>query len=255
VGGIASGFLASEHGYLYTKNSARILNDIDLGRIREFEIHCIPGFRRGFWAEILAGAKRPSHGAGSRAELVQYSDPFLALSPGEFGLEIRFDWRGVQKGIYALNGSCVTNACVRCSWEREPWIEVAGKRFLLERWWSPGLTKTAIFRASDGGFVTGRGGVPPGRYFLVAQEEDALSAEWIEEEAGYLGDTEWRIWRVALPARCEIPALGIYATGSAPAPEIEFDGKKPHLLGPRVFESALPQLLIRDWDEAMCLWE
>lgn len=250
VGGVASSFLASEHGYVYTKNAARILNDIDLNRIRAFEIDQVPGFRRGFWTEILAGAGRRVDGTALRAERVQYSDPFLALSLEELDLEIRFDWRGVQRGLYSLNGTCLTKASERCSCEAQPWIEVAGKRFLLERWWSPGLTKAALFRASDGGFVTGRGGVPPGRYYLVAQAEDALSPEWIEAESGYLGATGWRIWHVALPARCEIPALDIYATGKVPAPEIEFDGKKRHLLGANVFESALPQLLIRHWDDA-----
>ncbi len=249
VGGIASSFLASEHGYAYTKNAARILNDIDLNRIREFEIDQVPGFRRGFWTEILAGAGRRADGTASRSEAAHYSDPFLALSLEESDLEIRFDWRGVQKGLYSVDGGLVTNASVRWSCDRQPWIEIDGQHFLWERWWSPGVTKAALFRASDGGFVTGTGGVPPGRYYLVAQEEDASSAEWTEEETGYLGATEWRIWRVALPARCEIPALDIYTTGQVPAPVLEFARKKRHPLGPNIFEGELPQVLIRNWNE------
>ncbi len=247
VSGVASRFLGSEHGFHYARNAVSILYHIDTGLIPTTELASIPGYRRDFWAEIIARAGS-SETVVHHSTRVTYSEPILALSVQDARLVLRFDPRAVDKGVVRIDGRTVLYSEVTVTSVDAPRIEIDGQLQQLDRWWTPGQSQAALFGKSDGRFVASEGGVPAGEYYLVVQECVVPGNELSPDELDYLTDSGYRIWRITVaPGMC-IPGCNLRATGSNPFPQIEFARSRPHVLGPNVFEDYLPDLILRHWD-------
>jgi len=195
LSGVARQFLGGEYGFQYARDAARILHHIDIGLIDRMELDTIPGYRRNFWTEAMEAAGPPDRAARRGAGATGYSDPFLALSAEEARLVLRFDERAVAAGVVKMNGRSVLYPECRIDFAGAPAIRVGGHVPLL-RWWSPGDTTTALFRSSDGRFVASEGGVPPGSYYLVADESITPASDLSPDELNYLDGSEYRIWRI-----------------------------------------------------------
>jgi hypothetical protein len=248
VSGVASRFLSSEYGFQYARNAARILHSIDIGLIRPAELASIPGYRREFWSEVISviGQSQAPRHSGSRKD---YEDPVLALAEEEARLVLRFDPAAIKVNAVRLEGRPVLYSEVPVSGESAPRIDIQNRPFRFDRWWSPGESTAALFRGSDGRFVASDGGVPAGEYLLVAQDTVEPGSELAPDELGYLADSEYRIWRVVLEPETEVRGCNIYATGSKPAPQIQFGRSRRHNFGAHVFEGRLPELLLQNWDD------
>jgi hypothetical protein len=247
VSGWAAPFLASEHGYQYARNAVRVLHQIDIGLIGESELDNIPGYRRGFWREINRELGPRETVEPTPARTV-YDDPYLVLLPETGRLAIRFDPRGVKLRAFRLNGRAALYTEEYCESNEAPRIEIHHRPYTLDRWWSPGGSLGALFRATDGRFVAGEGAVPAASYYLVAHESIIPEQDTQPEEDQYLGDSDYRIWRVTLKPGIELHECGLRVTGSSVVPEIEFKRRDRHPLGRAVFETCLPELSLRHWD-------
>jgi hypothetical protein len=248
VSGVASRFLSSEYGFQYARNAARILHSIDIGLIRPTELASIPGYRREFWSEVISvmGQSQAPRQPGARKD---YEDPVLAFAVEEARLVLRFDPAAIKANAVRVGGRSVLYSEVPVSGESTPRVEIQNRPFRFDRWWSPGESPAALFRGSDGRFVASDGGVPPGEYLLLAQETIEPGSELAPDELGYLADSEYRIWRVVLEPDADVRGCNLYATGSKPAPQIQFARSRRHSFGAHVFEGQLPELLLQNWDD------
>jgi hypothetical protein len=246
VSGVARQFLGGEYGFQYTRDAARVLHHIDIGLIDRTELATIPGYRRNFWAEVIE-AVGASDGAIHRgARPTSYSEPFLALSAEDQRLIVRFDGRAIAAGAVRMNGKGVLYPEFRINFAAAPEIRVGGRVISL-RWWRPGDTAAALFRSSDGRFVASEGSVPPGSYYLVADESITPTSDLSPDELNYLDGSEYRIWRISVGPGTRI-SDALYASGNWPVPQIEFATGGRHPFGINCFEGQLPDLILRNWD-------
>jgi hypothetical protein len=246
VSGVARQFLGDEYGFQYARDAARIFHHIDIGLIDSTELATIPGYRRNFWTEIFE-ACGPADGVGRSAGAKTYTDPFLALSAEDARLVLRFDERAVVAGAVMMNGRRQVYAEIRTAEScQEPTILVNGWRSSV-RWWSPGDTPAALFRSSDGRFIASDGGVPPGSYYLVADESITPAGDLSPDELNYLDGSEYRIWRIQIEPGTRI-SDDLYASGNWPIPQIEFTPGRQHPFGTNFFEEQVPDLILRHWD-------
>jgi hypothetical protein len=92
----------------------------------------------------------------------------------------------------------------------------------------PGKTSWALFRGSDGVFAAEEGKVPPGSYYIVS-EDDALPADIVEEDCGYLdwedcntNNQPYRIRKILLRPGVRIDSIGLESSSADVIPSLDF---------------------------------
>ena len=253
-----SEFLNSDTGYAFTVATAGVYYRLRLSLAETQEAGNIPGYRKGFWTELLRLLRRdppppPKEG---------YPPPFLALDAGRLQLQLCFDKAGVAKGIYSFGGTRVLNPVRPVNSQSRP---AGGFRhpatgsweISVDQWWWPGQTGAALFRTSDGRFVASAGAVRPGDYYVVVTQTVSLPHEIVREDLGVLdvpshlqGDQYYYVFRVSLAPGTSLSDLGFFVAGSEPIPSLEFaEGFTHPRLGSDVYVGELPRLVVSNWPE------
>jgi hypothetical protein len=254
----AKDFLSADAGYEFTLSVTRILEELERGRSSVGELEQLPGFRKGFWTELLEHLDKDHSENRLRKSLPV---PALALDFLGQRLVVKFDEDGVAKRLYSIDGSRpaypfeqirhhgrISGLIFHPGGDIEPWA--------LEPWF-PGKTPWALFRGSDGVFVASEGKVPAGSYFLVG-EDGVIPSEIIEEDCGYLDwesnaldSRPYHIWKISLRSGLQIESIGLETLASEAIPSLDFDRAPGESeFGPNVFIDYLPLIKVKNWTDS-----
>ncbi|HNV01784.1 MAG TPA: hypothetical protein PKH99_00560, partial [Vicinamibacterales bacterium] len=253
-----SEFLNSDTGYAFTVATAGVYIRLRSSLAGIQEVRNIPGYRTGFWTELLE-LLRPDPPAPPKEG---YPPPFLALDVGRLQLQLRFDKAGVAKGVYLSGGKRVFDPVRPVTSESRPsgtfrHPAKGGWEVPDDQWWWPGRTSAALFRTSDGRFVTSAGAVRPGDYYLIVAQSLAAPDRVVREDLGVLdlpsspqGGEYFYVFRVRLAPASPLAELGFFVVGSTPIPSLEFAGGFTHpRLGSDVYVGEPPRLVVSNWPE------
>jgi len=254
----ARDFLNTDAGHDFTRSVTRILEDLEKGRISVAQLEYLPGFRKEFWTELLVHLEGRTRARQGRQT---FPPPVLALDPVGQRLVIRFDEDGIARRSYTISGRQVLYPCERIRDGRQVSGSIFHPNGDLEPWelapWVPSKSSWALFRGSDGVFVAEEGKVPPGSYYLVA-EDSAVPSDIVEEDCGYLdwekydlGSQPYRIWRVVLKPGTQIESIGLEASSADVIPSLEYEGlPRKWEFGADVFIDRLPGIRVKSWTDS-----
>jgi hypothetical protein len=255
-------FLVEGPGLEFTRDVIRILERYKYGAVPTESLDHLPGYRPGFWRELLEHMP-PSQGSAT-APAKRFADPAEYLDLDNSRLVWRFDGQGVASRAYRMNGTVVnfTTENIRSPRVFGGTVQPDGTYTSWElNAWGPGAGDIGLFRASDGRFVTAGGDqggefttVTPGRYYAVAPSHITFPVDNVVEEGSWLEDDSdadpHRTWCINLEPGSELKHLGIRATGSA-VPSLSFTATDatPFSLT-AVFSRVLPAVRVKGWSEA-----
>jgi hypothetical protein len=207
-------FLVEGPGFEFTRDAARTLDRIATGLIPNDQIGNIPGYRRGFWPELLSHLETSQ---GGKPAVRSLPVPAEYLDVDNNRLVVRFDEEGVWRGAYFLDGRKVNYAVQSIDSTRTLSGAIQRPGPYLQSWtldpWLPGKSEWALFRISDGRMLCEANSLlddrmnssvlAPGEYLLAARDSTRLPPEVIVAEGPYLDSDGssaelYRIWSVKL---------------------------------------------------------
>ncbi len=240
--GFVSQFLKSDIGHEYTRDSARVLEQIRSGIIRD--IILVPGYPSGFWIDLLERIQ-PAAAEGGRH--TQIALPQLAIDTATWTLGVRIPPLTIKQGVWCGHRRVTTE------WDPiRSGNETYSANFVS--WalpWSPSAATAALFRATDGAFVAAMdcAAVTPGEYILVQRWDILPDAGIIEEDIGYCdwsGDISVRAWRIRLESGYRDGSLIVCG---ASLPSLSFaQGHPDTAFGSRVYLDTLPEVIVHSWN-------
>jgi hypothetical protein len=254
----ARDFLNTDAGYEFARSVTRILEDVDRGCISVGQLEHLPGFRRGFWTALLECLGDQSC---NRRQRRNFPVPVLALDVVGQRLVLRFDEDGIARRSYTMNGRQPIFPYERIRHEGQIFGSIFHPNGDVEPWeldpWVPTRTTWAVFRGSDGVFVAAEGRVPPGSYYLVA-EDTVLPDDLVEEDCGCLDweshDVDgqpYRVWRILLRPGTQVESIGLKASAADTIPSLEYLGlRRESEFGADVFMDRLPPIRVKNWTES-----
>lgn len=254
---VARRFLESDAGYDFTQRAAQLVLRIYDGRLSVEELDTLPSYQRGLFSDVLhriremGGPPRPA----SRAGVAPFPIPRLALDRDARRLVLQFDPKAVAAGAYKLGTETVLYPVVRSPGAEQPrgnFVKPSWRPWRVEKWWCPGQSPSALFRTSDGAFVTDSGEVSSGFYYLVTRIPDQVPPTIVREEGAYLDQEEsadyYSILEIEISPGDHLSDLGFSLRASGALPSLRFcENGRSHPLGLNVFAGLLPEIEILNW--------
>ncbi len=261
-------FLIEGPGFDFTRDAARTLERIQSGLTPRDAIDTIPGYRSGFWTELLEHLEAPTGQAFRSANY--FAAPAEYLDSENERLVVRFDEQGIARRAYLLNGrpvnfavQPVTDRNVLSGIVRQP--NGSYQHWMCEPW-LPGKSDWALFRATDGRFVCDQQAAPQdgsdfiavqsGQYLLVATDELLVPEGIVVAQGAYLEAPDhscslYRIWAIELEPGTEISTFAMRVTGAA-VPSLSFAGERDALraTGSRIFAGKMSKIIVGGWTDA-----
>jgi hypothetical protein len=254
---VARRFLESDAGYDFTQRAARLILRIDDGRLSVEELDTLPSYQRGLFSDVLrriremGGPPRPV----GRVGVAPFPVPRLALDRDARQLILQFHPKGVAAGAYKLETEPVLYPNLRSPGAEPPrgyFVKPSWHPWRVEKWWCPGQSPSALFRTSDGAFVTDSGEVSCGFYHLVTRIPDRVPTSMVHVEGANLDQEEsadyYSILEIEISRGDDLSDLGFSVRESAALPSFRFPANgRSHPLGLNVFASFLPEIEILNW--------
>ena len=240
---------------------ARLLQDVarDLllrhcNLISEDDLCHLPGYRPGFWAELLLHLGTMTSSGPGAASLTGHRVDFVFDEPSKC-CGLRFDREEVNRGVFRFDGQTVRQSFVRFEnvdqFRAEFCVTAEGSAMLPVPGWEPSSQRPfALFR-STGEFVPHGSPVPPGECWLLA-----LIDFEPPQDVQRLSDFEWcgdivelHYWQIRVEGTTDMVALG-YTNGDARS-DVALRWEKHQSIcflgdadGRDVFASTLPKLRV-----------
>jgi hypothetical protein len=253
---VARRFLESEAGYRFVAWLCDRVWRLRRGAMSETDLNELPEHQRALVLHLKqALAAAPRHLQRDAGKSTNVRLPFLALDEPSRRLVVRFDTRGVQKGAYRTDRGVVPATTAPPGIEPMKYrIEPDWKESHVCPWWAPGESDEAIFRVSDGAFLSSGGDVNPGEYFLVTRVPDRVPQEIVLEEGGCL-EVEGFATAYYTILRVEIPPDATFETSAFRsiratliAPQLSFDElPRPIPLGRNAFSGRVAAVRVQNW--------
>lgn len=254
---VARRFLESDAGYDFTQRAAQLILRIDDGRLSVEELDTLPSYQRGLFSDVLRRIREmggPPRPAG-RVGVAPLPVPRLALDRDARQLVLQFDPKGVAAGAYKLGTEPVLYPKLRSPGAEPPrgyFVKPTWRPWRVEKWWCPGQSPSALFRTSDGAFVTDSGEISCGFYHLVTRIPDRVPTSIVREEGAYLDQEEscdyYSILDIEISPGDELSDLGFFVRESGALPSFRFPANgRSHPLGLNVFSAFLPEIEILNW--------
>jgi hypothetical protein len=243
-------FLESDAGYRFSQHIAALVLRLKQGVPQENLFAGVPAYRRKLALEALNHVTRDRS-----APEAGYGLPALCLDAEDRRLILRFDLRGVNAGIYIVEGSPVLYPVMPVRTSEQLTIVIARPKreeWPVKPWWTAG-SGSALFSVANGALKSNPRDLSPADYFLITDVPAAVPTDMILEDAGFLDLPEdcislktYSIFRVHLPPGTNIDALEIRVRGDAPTPEISFADVPglTSMLGSGIYERGLPAILL-----------
>jgi hypothetical protein len=257
----ARNFLQVGPGYDFTREAMQTWERIERGIISIQDCNELPGYRRGFWPDLLECLnEQGSHIKGEG----WLPPPTEHLDCDNRRLVLKFPEIGVVKRVYTLNGQTVQFSIEPLSHARTLNGTIVQRSGAVYNWqlqpWRPGDGDWALFRKSDGAMVAApqpgdHSTVAPGDYYLLAADGTSVPDDLIQEEGPYLDWNDrsgvvslYRIWSVHLRPGKEWNDLDLQTSGSS-VPTLDFERGKGAFLsaGVNVFQGFLPMIRVGNW--------
>lgn len=253
-----SNFLATETGFHYCKEIARIYKNLKKGLLNYSEIADLPPRIRET-VKILY--QRSNELPRSKVKESSIALPQLALDKEQLRLKLLFPLDGINSSAsywlndgfpiyqasYFLNQDELKNQVISGS------ILTLGKK---ESWqveiWQPETNPWAIFSVSSGSYIQSNGKIVQGEYIVVLPAEYDLPHAL--EDYGYFyypGKTTYRVFHARLNNGFAIPEIGLeVGRRTSSVPQLRFSNSQNVVrYCANVFIDKIPPILIDNWDE------
>jgi hypothetical protein len=264
---VARRFLESDAGYDFTQRAAQLVLRIHYGRLSVDEVDRLPSYQRDLFSDVLwrmrdiSGTLRSPRGRVANAP---FNMPYLALDKDARQLVLQFDPKGVAARAYRMATDPVLFPRIRSQGVTPPrghFVKPSWRPWEVAKWWCPGQSSSALFRTSDGAFVTDSGDVSCGFYYLVTRIPGQVPTTLVREEGAYLDQNDsadyYSLLEIEVSPGDDLSALGFSLRESGALPSLRFLGRgHTHSLGLNVFPSSLPEIEILNWmpDFARMYW-
>jgi hypothetical protein len=261
-------FLVEGPGFEFTRDAARILERIQSGLIPPEAIKSLPGYRFGFWTEVLKHFEARSSSDFRTGKFFSLPAEYLDIDTER--LVLRFDEDGVASRSYLMDGKTVNFSVEPIRDGKLIHGTVRQPRGSYQNWscepWFPGKSDWALFRGTDGRLLyQGHATSPdvanittvlPGQYLLIADENLSIPAKIVVLQGTYLealghDGSMYRIWSIELNPDTSIPELALRVSGSSVL-SLSFEGQKKAIqaTGACIFSGRVAKILVTGWTDA-----
>ncbi len=270
--GIFLDTLKSNDGFHLIKTVAYFLDQTRSNRMSREELNGIPGFRDGFWDDILPVIDQmapalthfypmPFFGYDVETNRVGFFFDAIGVDNNAFKIRLNGNLRNIDKTFYPITDEHHLGSPV------EVWIQ--GASYPVHTWtpeYSEELLFQALFSVNDGKIINSRkysrGNLEQGAYYLLA------SGEMDNETASQLGienlnlfetildiesDDSYSVWSIDLKPGIDLTPLGKCAESDKTV-GLEWIEPRKHRLpganfGAEIFRGELPVVKIRRADQ------